>query len=107
MQEAEKKHPRKNGKQPSLKQPELGTPKLGLWKLNLACDKRQVVAYSLAIGDPISCNTQRAPNPPEFAQPLLSRSNGGHPQRDGANLGVLVPVWLVLTPARRCKFGCV
>ena len=39
---------------------------------------------------------QRTPNPPEFAQPCLSMSNGGHPQREGTNLGVFVPVWLVL-----------
>ena len=43
---------------------------------------------------------QRAPNPPEFAQPRLSRSNGVHPQREGTNLGVFVPIWLVL---RRCE----
>ena len=29
---------------------------------------------------PCCCNGQRAPNPPEFAQPSLSRSNGGHTQ---------------------------
>ena len=34
------------------------------------------------------CVCQRAPNPPEFAQPRLSRSNGVHPQREGTNLGV-------------------
>ena len=43
---------------------------------------------------------QRAPNPPEFAQPCLSRSNGGHPQREGTDLGVFVPIWLVLP---RCE----
>ena len=36
-------------------------------------------------------SAQRAPNPPESAQPRLSRSNGGHPQREGTNLGVFVP----------------
>ena len=36
---------------------------------------------------------QRAPNPPKFAQPRLSRSNGGHPQREGTILGVFVPIW--------------
>ena len=54
--------------------------------------------------------TQRAPNPPEFAQPrfFLSRSmsNGGHPQRDGTNLGVFVPIWLVL-PRREATNLCV
>ena len=30
---------------------------------------------------------QRAPNPPEFAQPRLSRSNGGHTHREGTTLG--------------------
>ena len=34
-------------------------------------------------------STQRAPNPPEFAQPRLSRSNGGRPQREGIRLGML------------------
>ena len=43
---------------------------------------------------------QLSPNPPELAQPRLSRSNGGHPQREGTNLGVLVPIWLVLP---RCE----
>ena len=43
---------------------------------------------------------QRSPNPPEFAQPHLSRSNGGRPLREGANLGVFVPIWLVL---HRCE----
>ena len=40
--------------------------------------------------------TQQARNPPEFAEPRLSRSNGSHPQREGTNLGVFVPIWLVL-----------
>ena len=40
--------------------------------------------------------SQRAPSPPEFAQPGLSRSNGGHPQREGTNLGVFVSILLVL-----------
>ena len=38
---------------------------------------------------------QRSPNPPEFAQPRFSSSNGGHPQQEGTNLGVFVCVWLV------------
>ena len=48
---------------------------------------------------------QRAPNPPEFAQPRLSRSNGGHPQREGANLGVFVPIWLVLPRREAINLG--
>ena len=40
---------------------------------------------------------QRSPSPPEFAQPRLSRSNGGHPQRGGTNFGVFVPKWLAAT----------
>ena len=44
--------------------------------------------------------SQRAPNPPEFVQPRLSRSNGGHPQREGRNLVLFVSVRLVL---RRCE----
>ena len=39
---------------------------------------------------------QRAPNPPEFTQPRLSRSNSGHPLREGTNLGVFLPIWVVL-----------
>ena len=37
------------------------------------------------------CAIQRSRNPPklDFAQPLLSRSNGGHPQRECTNL----PAW--------------
>ena len=48
---------------------------------------------------------QRSPNPPEFVQPWLSRSNGGHPQRRGTNLDVFVPAWLVLP--RREATNCV
>ena len=48
---------------------------------------------------------QRAPNPPEFAQPRLSRSNGGHPQREGTNLGVFVPIWLVLPRCDATNLG--
>ena len=40
---------------------------------------------------------QRAPNPPEFAQPHLSvGSKRGRPQRGGTNLGVFVPIWPVM-----------
>ena len=63
------------------------------------------------------------PNPPEFAQPRLSRLNDGRPQRQGTNLCVFVPVWLVLPRCvatnlgvfdlchfallnRLCTFGC-
>ena len=42
---------------------------------------------------------QRAPSPPEFAQPRLSRSNSGHPHRGGTNLGVFLPIWLVVLPS--------
>ena len=48
---------------------------------------------------------QRAPNPPEFAQPCLSRSNGGHPQREGTNLGVFVPIWSVLPRCEATNLG--
>ena len=48
----------------------------------------------------LSPPNQLSPNAPEFAQPCLSRSNGGHPQRGGTNLGVFVPIWLVL---HRCE----
>ena len=54
-------------------------------------------------------NVQQAPNPPEipkFAQPRLSRSNGGHPQiEEGANLGVFVPIWLVLPRCEATDLG--
>ena len=33
-------------------------------------------------------NPQRAPSPPEFAQPGLSRSNGNHPQRERVQIWV-------------------
>ena len=55
-------------------------------------DVKQLTANLLVV-------LQRAPNPPEFAQPGLSRSNGSHPQQEGTNLGVFVPIWLV--PLRR------
>ena len=35
-----------------------------------------------------------------FSGPDLSRSNGSHPQREGSNLGVFVPTWLVLPGVR-------
>ena len=40
-----------------------------------------------------------------FAQPHLSRSNGGHPQQDGTNLGVFVPIWLVLPWCEAINLG--
>ena len=46
-----------------------------------------------------------APNPPEFAQHRLSRSNGGHPQREGRNLGVFVPICLVLLRSEATNLG--
>ena len=48
---------------------------------------------------------QRSPNPPEFAQPRLSRPNGGHPQREGTHLGVFVPKWLVLPKCEATNLG--
>ena len=48
---------------------------------------------------------QRSPNPPEFAQPRLSMSNGGHPQREGTSLGVFVPIWLVLPRCEATNLG--
>ena len=39
------------------------------------------------------------------AQPHLSRSNGGHPQREGTNLGVFVPIWLVLPGCEATNLG--
>ena len=35
----------------------------------------------------------------EFAQPGLSKSNGGHPQREGTNLGVFVPILKPVLPS--------
>ena len=52
---------------------------------------------------------QRAPNPPEFAQPGLSGSNGSHPQQEGTNLGVFVPtigpIWLVYSRREATNLG--
>ena len=48
---------------------------------------------------------QRAPNPPKFAQPGLSRSNGSHPQREGTNLGVFVPLWLAFRRGEATNLG--
>ena len=44
--------------------------------------------------------TQRAPNPPEFAQPRLSRVKRRSPARGYTFFCVFVPIWLVL---RRCE----
>ena len=41
----------------------------------------------------------------EFAQPRLGGSNGGHPQREGTNLGVFVPMWLVLSRREATNLG--
>ena len=48
---------------------------------------------------------QRAPNPPELAQPRLGRSNGRRPQWEGTSLGVFVPVWQVLPWREATNFG--
>ena len=49
---------------------------------------------------------QRAPNPPELlAKPSLSRSNASHPTREGTNVGVFVPVWLVLPRCEATNLG--
>ena len=48
---------------------------------------------------------QRSPNPPEFAQPRLSRSDGGDPQREGTILGVFVPIWLVVPRCEATSLG--
>ena len=61
---------------------------------------------SSCIANPIP-NFQRAPHPPEFAQLGLSRPNSSHPQREGTNLGVFVPVWLVLRRCEATNFWCV
>ena len=40
-------------------------------------------------------STKKLPNRPAF-----THVQGGHPQREGANLGAFVPVWLVILPAQ-------
>ena len=42
---------------------------------------------------------------PNLHKPWLSRSNGGHPQREGTNLGVFVPIWLVLPRCEATNLG--
>ena len=69
----------------------------GLWNLMMH-NIRQHLTFA---------RVQRAPNPPEFAQPRLSRSNGGHPQPEGTNLGVFVPIWLVLPRCEATNCVCV
>ena len=39
----------------------------------------------------------------EFAQPRLSRSNSGHPQREGTNSGVLLPIYGWYYPSVRLQ----
>ena len=73
-------------------------------------DDRRVPIKSRLQASPISdviylLTTQQAPNPPEFAQPRSSRSNGGHPQREGTNLGVFVPIRLVLPRCEATNLG--
>ena len=48
---------------------------------------------------------QRAPNPPEFAQPGLNRSNGSHHQREATILGVCCSYVAGIAPAWGYKFG--
>ena len=55
---------------------------------------------------PVCPVCQRSPNLPEFAQPRLSRSNGNHPQREGTNSGVFVPIWLVLPKCEATNLIC-
>ena len=51
-------------------------------------------------GEKKNINIQRSPNPPEFAQPRLSRSNGNHPQWVCSYMAGIAQVW-------GYKFGCV
>ena len=46
------------------------------------------------VGLAVAC--QRAPDPPEVAQPRLGRVKRGRPQRGGTNLGVFVPIWPIM-----------
>ena len=57
----------------------------------------------------------RAPNPAKFAQPGLSRSNGGHPQREDrfgspsssmAGLTLRLQIWICLGRFDVLKGGC-
>ena len=84
-------------------------------KIDLATRIAQIEKWTLKVN---CCNflfslsiiAERAPNPPEYAQPSLSKSKGGHPQRKGANLGVFVPVSLALLRcdgASACECVCV
>ena len=49
---------------------------------------------------------QQSPNPPEFAQPRLSRSNSSHPQREGTNLGVCLFLYGWYCPGARLQIRC-
>ena len=47
---------------------------------------------------------QRASNPPPNAHSAVhGGQKSGPPQQQGTDVGVFVPAWLVLTPARGCK----
>ena len=46
-----------------------------------------------------------APNPPEFAQPRLSRIKRRSSPARGTNLGVVVPFWLVLRRFENTNLG--
>ena len=42
---------------------------------------------------------------PNLDSPILSRSSGGHPQREGTNLGLFVPICLVLRRREATNLG--
>ena len=43
---------------------------------------------------------------PNLHSPVrVGRSNNGHPQREGTNLGVFVPIWLVLPRCDATNLG--
>ena len=43
--------------------------------------------------------------PTRIVQPSLSRSNGSHPQQEGTNLGVFIPIWLLLNRHEAINLG--
>ena len=58
------------------------------------------------MGVKISCsNFSDLQTRPNLHSPVWVVSNGGHPQREGTNLGVFVPIWLVLRRREATNLG--
>ena len=76
------------------------------WQLRLLCGWRKFVLTFYGSGG-FKRITQRAPNPPEFAQPRLSRAKRRSYPARGYKYGCVCSYMAGTTQVCRYKFGCV